>query len=164
MFLRNIYAGKYFIMFKLCIFIDTINAFVHNIHINSHHESLSAGELIHQKIINLGVDMKKTLIALAMIAGTGSAHAGDKFKEFICPANAKEGKWVAIGMATAWNADHQYLKTEVQKWEFKTCKKSKEIVDLFAKTDEYVGEGGTNGHVPAIQWNYDGTCADFNED
>ena len=107
--------------------------------------------------------MKKTLIALAIvaIAGTGTAHAEER--RIVCPVDDPPGRWLVDGFLASWKEDIGYFKTEHISKEFKTCKMCKKYVDMYAYTEESVGRGGTDGRVPGFDWNFDGTCGDFTE-
>lgn len=105
--------------------------------------------------------MKKALIALAvvLIAGTGSVQAEERIT---CPEIDNSNNWSAHGILSSWNKQIDYFKTEYVRVNFDACLKCKRFVDEAAYTKEFIGQGGTNGKVPGVQWNYDATCFDLN--
>lgn len=88
------------------------------------------------------------------------------FMGFQAPAEAQyfsTGTWVCEGILTMQNDEHRYYESQhVRLGPFDTKERANAAVRMFAKSDEFIGEGGTNGHVDRVDWNYDATCIQLN--
>ena len=89
--------------------------------------------------------MKKVLLAVCLSMAAVSQQALAE-------------KWSAVGILTT-KVDGREAKARFMEIDdFESAEMCWETVKRYSHTREFIGEGGTNHHVPATQWNYDGDC------
>lgn len=77
---------------------------------------------------------------------------------FACQPPAHAEKWSAIGLITT-QIKGQEADVKVKEFEdFQTKELCVDFVSAYNKSPDYVGQGGTSGKVPRVDWNYEATC------
>ncbi|GKS68959.1 hypothetical protein W03_09630 [Nitrosomonas sp. PY1] len=67
-------------------------------------------------------------------------------------------KWSAIGLLTTQVKNQQAKVEFVEIDDFESRDACMTMVMSEAMSNEYIGQGGTNGKIPPVQWNYDADC------
>ena len=78
------------------------------------------------------------------------------FMAFQSPAIAE--RWSAIGLITTQVHGQEARVRDREFDDFDDKELCVEFVKTHNKNPDYVGEGGTSGHVPRVDWNYEGSC------
>lgn len=76
----------------------------------------------------------------------------------VCQSPAMAEKWSAIGILTTQVKGEEAHARYVEIDDFETHDLCKQVVNRESHSDDYIGQGGTNGKVPSVQWNYDANC------
>ncbi len=73
-------------------------------------------------------------------------------------STAMAEKWSAVGLLTTQvkgqSAKVEFLEID----DFESRDSCMNMVMSEAMSKEYIGQGGTNGRLPEVQWNYDADC------
>ena len=67
-------------------------------------------------------------------------------------------KWSAVGILTTQVQGKDPVARPIEIDDFESKELCDAVVKVESRSQDYLGQGGTNGSLPIVHWNYDADC------